>query len=340
MYSTKAGLLFGIIRSGIKVKSYKKLPCERHRGWLIKKIYKLSYAPFATDSSIELKKTANDEIPLTPLTPEMEEICNGDQEIAKKIRLILMEYEMEKLTNNRVPSVINPNQMKELLELKGFMARRKKYRYYFLKELLPKIDKEKKEMKRLKKLEELKMRDEQEDSDHLQYGLNKNTILLYIRDQSVSRYYALRQSYALMFGQSLVFDLGFKNEMNPRELTNMVDQLQLAYSLNKIDKDPFNLHFTNVDPVSHGKLKLAMPQIEDASNMITITDKSYTELFPKKQLIYLSPDAPKVLKSYDPDTVYIIGGIVDLGNEAKLTMSKAKREGIAMAKLPLEDHLM
>lgn len=44
------------------------------------------------------------------------------------------------------------------------------------------------------------------------------------------------------------------------------------------------------------------------TNFVTMTNKCYTELFDTKDLIMLSPDAPLLMESYEPDKVYVVGG--------------------------------
>ena len=39
------------------------------------------------------------------------------------------------------------------------------------------------------------------------------------------------------------------------------------------------------------------------------TSLSYLDLFPAKQLVYLSPDSPNVMQEYDHNATYILGGI-------------------------------
>ena len=39
------------------------------------------------------------------------------------------------------------------------------------------------------------------------------------------------------------------------------------------------------------------------------TTRSYLDLFPREQLVYLSPDSPNVMTKYEHDVVYILGGI-------------------------------
>ena len=66
------------------------------------------------------------------------------------------------------------------------------------------------------------------------------------------------------------------------------------------------------------------------------SEKCYTELYPKENLVYLTPDCREELKVYDPDAIYIIGAIVDLSANKPLTMAKSKRQKIRFAKLPLD----
>lgn len=39
------------------------------------------------------------------------------------------------------------------------------------------------------------------------------------------------------------------------------------------------------------------------------TISSYLDLFPREQLVYLSPDSPNVMTKYEHDVIYILGGI-------------------------------
>ena len=69
---------------------------------------------------------------------------------------------------------------------------------------------------------------------------------------------------------------------------------------------------------------------------MTLHPESYLSKFPKEKLIYLTPHCKEEMKHFDHDAVYIIGGIVDLGNSEPLTFAKARKEGIRMQKFPLD----
>jgi len=62
-------------------------------------------------------------------------------------------------------------------------------------------------------------------------------------------------------------------------------------------------------------------------------------MFPREKLVYLTPDAQTRLTKWDHDATYIVGAIVDKGPYKPLTKAKAKREGIQMARLPLDDYV-
>ena len=73
------------------------------------------------------------------------------------------------------------------------------------------------------------------------------------------------------------------------------------------------------------------------SNMIFHTAKNYTDIFPQNKLVYLSKDGTSVMKSFDPEKVYIIGGIVDKDPSLKLaSYNQAKKDKIECQRLPLD----
>lgn len=49
------------------------------------------------------------------------------------------------------------------------------------------------------------------------------------------------------------------------------------------------------------------------------SEKSFYEVFDKKDLVYLSPESPNVLTEIDHAKVYVIGGLVD-HNRLKVTI--------------------
>merc|ERR1719481_1097320 len=63
-------------------------------------------------------------------------------------------------------------------------------------------------------------------------------------------------------------------------------------------------------------------------------------MFPRERLVYLSPDSHNDLRLFNPNDVYVIGGIVDKGDDKQpLTLSAAKRMKIRHARFPMRQNI-
>jgi len=58
-----------------------------------------------------------------------------------------------------------------------------------------------------------------------------------------------------------------------------------------------------------------------------------------QRLVYLTSDAEETLTTLEPDTAYIIGGIVDRNSLKGATALKAQSQGVRAAKLPIKEHV-
>ena len=54
-----------------------------------------------------------------------------------------------------------------------------------------------------------------------------------------------------------------------------------------------------------------IPTVYDPEFPLNIHEKSYLDIFPKEQLVYLTPHCREQMSTYDHNAIYIIGGIVD-----------------------------
>ena len=108
--------------------------------------------------------------------------------------------------------------------------------------------------------------------------------------------------------------------------------------LNKEAKTPFPLYLTGVSPEIQDWLRTNYVIDETGANFpVEITEKHQTELFPKERLVYLSPDSKNDLMEFDDDDIYVIGGIIDKGNDySPLTLANAKRNQIRHARFPMK----
>uniref|UniRef100_T1J4R2 RNA (guanine-9-)-methyltransferase domain-containing protein 1 n=1 Tax=Strigamia maritima TaxID=126957 RepID=T1J4R2_STRMM len=158
---------------------------------------------------------------------------------------------------------------------------------------------------------------------------------------AMDRMYNCNVLDSILFGQKLVLDFGFHENMNQRELKSCISQVQELYGFNKINREPFDLYFCNLQANCEfaRKLSAGMGNLKTSSCLVTASDKSYLDFFQKEKLVYLTPDCKNDLNVFNYDDVYIVGGLVDLRSNVPLAMSKAKSEGLRMARLPLEKYV-
>ncbi|XP_078416192.1 tRNA methyltransferase 10 homolog C isoform X2 [Cetorhinus maximus] len=242
--------------------------------------------------------------------------------------------QMWRLAGKTVPEDITEEQLSIVHELPSKSAKKKYLKYLAIKEDQKKATKEKRKLK-------------QEGAKHLQKekeneeGITlRNTFLLQFWQRSFDIMYNWRTAQSMMFGQPLVFDMSYESYMARREMENTVSQLLECEGYNRKSLDPFHLHFCNLsqDGSYHKQL---LKRYGDAWDrlLITVTEKSYVDIFPKDKLVYLTADSPYILKTFQHDKIYIIGSIVDKSIQTGLSLANAKRLKLATARLPLDEYL-
>ncbi|KAG8182116.1 hypothetical protein JTE90_002611 [Oedothorax gibbosus] len=266
----------------------------------------------------------------------------SDEEKKKKILMILMEHQVAMLSGNKVPQKISVNDMRELLTMFSFSSRIKYMNFMFEKEIRRAADKRKKEIKQQEREIWLKEKENIKPSEHIQYGIGHNTMILRVRKKSYLRHHNQRLANSVLFGQKFIIDLDYDCFMRKQDCNNCSEQLLELYSVNRRNQSPFDLMFCNVD--HNGSTMYAfsryMPNLYAPDNFITMTDLSYLDLYPREKLVYITPFAKEPMKTYDPNAVYIIGGLVDKCIKEPVVLAKAKREGIRAVHLPYDEYLM
>lgn len=118
-------------------------------------------------------------------------------------------------------------------------------------------------------------------------------------------------------------------------------QLGFCFAVNRKHRRPFDLHMCNVD--TNGQTMRALekhiPTMYNKSFPLNFHETCFTEIFPKENLVYLTPHANEVLDEFRPEDIYLIGGYVDKGFTEPISLAKAKHAGIRMARLPIEKYL-
>lgn len=122
------------------------------------------------------------------------------------------------------------------------------------------------------------------------------------------------------------------------ESDNCAKQLTLTFALNRLQDEPFDIHFCNfnVNSKCGSKLNRTIPTMFNPDFPINVTADSYLDIFDKNKLVYLTPHCRDELQNYNPDDVYIVGAMVDKTTSEPLSLAKAKKHGLRMAKFPLD----
>lgn len=167
-----------------------------------------------------------------------------------------------------------------------------------------------------------------------------STYLLKFFSVSEDNFHGWRTAQAMVHGQPLVFDMVYDRYMSKKEMENTVSQLMMSEGLNRRSVDPFHIHFCNLQPGGAYHNELVKRYGEAWNNLlITATEKSHSDIFPRDQLVYLTADSPNVLKEFDHDKIYIVGAFVDKSQKTGVSLGNAKRLKLATARLPLDNYL-
>ncbi|KAF9801597.1 hypothetical protein SFRURICE_015091 [Spodoptera frugiperda] len=270
----------------------------------------------------------------------VDNICKGDAELEKKLRILMLEVEVMRQDGRHAPDNIKKDHWQHLLSLPSKNQRASYLRYLFKTEKSRENFKAKKEAKKLSN-PVIKPEDSKENEDDLLYGIQHQTLFLRIRDQSINQFDNYRALQALTYGQSVVIDCSYEDYMVYKEAVNAAKQLTYVFGDNRIHKEPFNLHMCNVNMGGHfmKQMRKNIPSLDEPWFPLNIHTESYLDVFPKEKLVYLTPHCREELSKFDHDAVYIIGCMVDKVNNEPLSLAKAKRDGIKMAKLPLDRYL-
>ncbi|PJF18740.1 hypothetical protein PSACC_01450 [Paramicrosporidium saccamoebae] len=129
-------------------------------------------------------------------------------------------------------------------------------------------------------------------------------------------------------GQILI-DLSFEGLMNQK--------ICRCYALNRRTTKPYRLVVAGLGGDLERRMETAFPEYTKWD--IEFSSKSLEEYKNGQTIVYLSPDADKVLSEIDPACTYVIGGLIDRNRHKNAAAIRANELGIETAKLPLGDHI-
>ncbi|XP_029795066.1 tRNA methyltransferase 10 homolog C [Suricata suricatta] len=244
--------------------------------------------------------------------------------------------EMWRLLGKEVPEHISEEELKTAMECVSKSSKKKYLKYLYIKEKMKKAKQIKKEMKAASK--------EKAKKDQLletpKEDKQQNFLFLRLWDRNMDIAMGWKGVQAMQFGQPLVFDMDYENYMKPKELQNTISQLLESEGWNRRDVDPFHIYFCNLkrEGAYHKELVKRYGEKWDKL-LLTATEKSHVDLFPKDSIIYLTADSPNVMTTFKHDKIYIVGSFVDKAMQTGTSLAKAKRLKLATECLPLDRYL-
>lgn len=203
------------------------------------------------------------------------------------------------------------------------------------------------------------------ENPHIIYGLKHTALIPLIAKATIDRigsnrwawkwwYQALHicsiKTFLLTFSYRLrlrrefespkiVFDCSFDNMLTKKTASSISRQMVLSYSNNRDNLQPFDMHICNFDTRMKlpDQLQRIMPNLLQSS--FEVHAECFTELYPKENLVYLTPDSPHVLNEYNSRDIFVIASLVEKSDCINLVSSRAKEIGIRTAWFPLNLYL-
>lgn len=246
---------------------------------------------------------------------DIDDIAGDDLDQKKSLQVLISELNMQIQTQRLVaPKCLTAAQWRKLLKFKSDKSRSSYLnKLYFLenkKESKATRSKERQEdLQKHREWKESNPREAVTTNSPISYGLHETTLFHRLYKQTMKQKYNFDLVMAMYFGPDLVVDCSYEKYMKPSEIYGCARQMLYMWSSNRADKNPFNLIFCNLNPegkiIQH--LTKLFHQTENDFSVLNLTEKSYTDLYPTKELVYLTPHCDEELEKYDGDSVYIIG---------------------------------
>jgi len=142
---------------------------------------------------------------------------------------------------------------------------------------------------------------------------------------------------------SIIFDHSYFRHLGDADKLFLAEDLAESVRVNKSSRDPFNLIFSNYDIEGEANKINAgfLPELKRDDCLIDLHRENFTEHFPRGKVVCLTPLANgyKDLNFVDPDVTYVLPALPPSVAGKQLharVIAKAKQDGIAVQKLPIE----
>ncbi|XP_076829271.1 tRNA methyltransferase 10 homolog B [Brachyhypopomus gauderio] len=149
-----------------------------------------------------------------------------------------------------------------------------------------------------------------------------------------------RLEEAKVSGPQLCVDLSMTDCMSHKEISRLASQIRRLYGSNKNALQPFHLFLTDMREDSLLHRECVRMNDGFLNYLMDVTEKSWTDLFPSEDVIYLTPDASEALEQVDRGKVYILGGLVDESIQKRISYTRAQGLGVCTARLPIDEYMV
>lgn len=143
------------------------------------------------------------------------------------------------------------------------------------------------------------------------------------------------------FGPALLIDCDFTENMTRKEICSLAQQIMFCYSINRRAPRPVRLalsSFGRPDTVGSSQLCAHLQKVEAFEQWLLCRSQAPLADLARNptDFVYLTADADEDVETFDPDTVYVIGGLVDRNRMKGCTRQKADQLQMRTRRLPLE----
>ncbi|KAK3922503.1 WD repeat-containing protein 43 [Frankliniella fusca] len=314
--------------------------CFSRSGLAPKFPHSTSSKPYLKPLEVVVVNDVSSPAPYT-LTKEQEmAITKGDPVKDAKLCELLLKLYIKKEQGENLPKFVRLEDLEVMLDM-GQSQLSKMLRYLHSREAAKKRNTELKQASsnelaliredRAKALSEM-------ENPWLYYAVHCNSIFPRFYKRTINRFYDACAGMAVQEGQKVIIDCSYESEMDEPRIKNTARQIISCCVINRGDRRPFSLHLCNLNKDS--RLMYYLRRIDPGFEIdapIGLHSNSYLNIFDREKLLYLTPHAQNTVE-YNPDDIYILGGLVDKNLEP-LSNKKALKEKIRFASLPLDKYL-
>ncbi|KAH7817711.1 putative tRNA methyltransferase 10 [Monocercomonoides exilis] len=134
---------------------------------------------------------------------------------------------------------------------------------------------------------------------------------------------------------TVALDLSYADMQTEQELASLRSQINFCYGTNKRADKPLQLHLTSFK----GNIEEYIEKLTGFQTWNILKHKeSFIDVFDKDKIVYLTSDSPNEIVQFDPNEVYIIGGMVDHNRLKGRTFADSTTYGIKTGSLPIKKY--